>query len=107
MLVSLRSFVVKQLLSRIYALPSVKFSGLKLWLCKKSDKYEVWPQVLTRTTLSLETLKSNTGGVHITLTLRALDITFLLLNKHTSSYCNGSLSNDGDNILMLKLIDIF
>ena len=42
MLVSLRSFVVKQLLSRIYALPSVKFSGLKLWLCKKSDKYEVW-----------------------------------------------------------------
>ena len=42
MLVSLRSFVVKQLLSRIYALPSVKFSGLKLWLCKKIDKYEVW-----------------------------------------------------------------
>ena len=41
MLVSLRSFVVKQLLSRIYALPSVKFSGLKLWLCKNSDKYEV------------------------------------------------------------------
>ena len=28
-------------MSRIYALSSVKFSGLKLWLCKKSDKYEV------------------------------------------------------------------
>ena len=28
-------------MSRIYALPSVKFSGLKLWLFKKSDKYEV------------------------------------------------------------------
>ena len=39
---SLRCFVVRQLLSRIYALSSVKFSGLKLWLCKKSDKYEVW-----------------------------------------------------------------
>ena len=42
--VSLRCFVVRQLLSCIYALSSVKFSGLKLWLCKKSDKYEVcWP----------------------------------------------------------------
>ena len=38
---SLRCFVVRQLLSRIYALSSVKFSGLKLWLCRKSDKYEV------------------------------------------------------------------
>ena len=38
---SLRCFVVRQLLSRIYALSSVKFSGLKLWLCKKSDNYEV------------------------------------------------------------------
>ena len=38
---SLRCFVVRQLLSCIYALSSVKFSGLKLWLCKKSDKYEV------------------------------------------------------------------
>jgi len=41
--VSLRCFVARQLLLRIYALSSVKFSGLKLWLCKKSDKYEVWP----------------------------------------------------------------
>ena len=38
---SLRCFVVRQLLLCIYALSSVKFSGLKLWLCKKSDKYEV------------------------------------------------------------------
>ena len=28
-------------MSHIYALSSVKFSGVKLWLCKKSDKYEV------------------------------------------------------------------
>ena len=40
--VSLRCFVARQLLLRIYALSSVKFSGLKLWLCKKCDKYEVW-----------------------------------------------------------------
>ena len=40
--VSLRCFVATQLLLRIYALSSVKFSGLKLWLCKKCDKYEVW-----------------------------------------------------------------
>ena len=33
-------------MSRIYALSSVKFSGLKLWLCKKSDKYEVWVVVI-------------------------------------------------------------
>ena len=39
--VSLRGFVARQLLLRIYALSSVKFSGLKLWLCKKCDKYEV------------------------------------------------------------------
>ena len=39
--VSLRCFVVRQLLSHIYALSSVKFSDLKLWLCKISDKYEV------------------------------------------------------------------
>ena len=46
--VSLRCFVVRQLLSRIYALSSVKFSGLKLWLCKKSDKYEVcvWQTII-------------------------------------------------------------
>ena len=25
-----------------------KFSGLKLWLCKKSDKYEVWGGVVHR-----------------------------------------------------------
>ena len=30
-------------MSRIYALSSVKFLGLKLRLCKKKDKYEVWP----------------------------------------------------------------
>ena len=40
--VSLRCFVARQLLLRIYALSSVKFSGLKLRLCKKCDKYEVW-----------------------------------------------------------------
>ena len=28
-----------------FTLSSVKFSGLKLWLCKKSDKYEVCHQV--------------------------------------------------------------
>ena len=39
--VSLRCFVARQLLLQIYALSSVKFSELKLWLCKKCDKYEV------------------------------------------------------------------
>ena len=39
--VSLRCFVATQLLLRIYALSSVKFSELKLRLCKKCDKYEV------------------------------------------------------------------
>ena len=43
--VSLRCFVATQLLLRIYALSSVKFSGLKLWLCKICDKYEVWGEV--------------------------------------------------------------
>ena len=33
--VTLRCFVARQLLSRIYALSSVKFFGLKLRLCKK------------------------------------------------------------------------
>ena len=33
--VTLRCFVARQLLSRIYALLSVKFPGLKLRLCKK------------------------------------------------------------------------
>ena len=33
--VTLRFFVVRELLSRIYALSSVKFPSLKLWLCKK------------------------------------------------------------------------
>ena len=37
------SFTYRKLLSCIYALSSVKFAGVKLWLCKKSDKYEVWP----------------------------------------------------------------
>ena len=45
--VSLRCFVATQLLLRIYALSSVKFSGLKLWLCKKCDKYEVWARSIT------------------------------------------------------------
>ena len=40
--VTLRCFVAKQLLLRIYALSSVKFPGLKLRLCKKNDKYQVW-----------------------------------------------------------------
>ena len=39
--VTLRCFVARQLLSRIYALLSVKFPGLKLRLCKKNDKYQV------------------------------------------------------------------
>ena len=39
--VSLRCFVVRQLLSPFYALSSVKILGLKLWLCKNSDKYDV------------------------------------------------------------------
>ena len=29
-------------MSQIYALLSVKFSGLKMCECKKNDKYEVW-----------------------------------------------------------------
>ena len=32
-------------MSQIYALSSVKFLGLKLRLCKKKDKYEVWVAV--------------------------------------------------------------
>ena len=43
--VSLRCFVARQLLLQIYALSSVKFSELKLWLCKKCDKYEVCADV--------------------------------------------------------------
>ena len=35
----LRCFVARKLLSRIYALSSVKFRGLNLRLCKKNDKY--------------------------------------------------------------------
>ena len=38
---NIRCFVVRQLLLCIYALSSVKFPGRKMWLCKKSDKYEV------------------------------------------------------------------
>ena len=38
--ITLRCFVARHLLSRIYALSSVKFLGLKLRLCKKRD--EVW-----------------------------------------------------------------
>jgi len=36
-------------LSRIYALLSVKFSGLKMCGCKKSDKYEVWTHIINST----------------------------------------------------------
>ena len=39
---TLLCFVARHLLSRIYALSSVKFLGPKLRLCKKKDKYEVW-----------------------------------------------------------------
>ena len=38
----LRYFVARQFLSQIYALLSVKFSGLKICECKKNDKYQVW-----------------------------------------------------------------
>ena len=40
--IDLRCFVARQFLSQIYALLSVKFSGLNMCECKKSDKYEVW-----------------------------------------------------------------
>ena len=40
--IDLRCFVARQFLSQIYALLSVKFSGLKMCECKKNDKYEVW-----------------------------------------------------------------
>ena len=56
---NLRCFVVMQFasqiyavlsrrifLSQIYALLSVKYSGLKTRECKKNDKYQVWPQVI-------------------------------------------------------------
>ena len=46
--VSLRCFVARQLLLQIYALSSVKFLGLKLRLCKKKDKYEVWIHIPIR-----------------------------------------------------------
>ena len=39
--IDLRCFVARQFLSQIYALLSVKFSGLKKSQCKKYDKYEV------------------------------------------------------------------
>ena len=51
--VSLRCFVARQLLLQIYALSSVKFSELKLWLCKKCDKYEVWVNQKEKTEKSL------------------------------------------------------
>ena len=44
---SLRCFVARQLLYRIYALSSVKFSGLKLWLRNINDKYQLWLQMMT------------------------------------------------------------
>ena len=34
--------IVCAVLSRTFALSSVKFPGLKLWLCKKDDKYQLW-----------------------------------------------------------------
>ena len=40
--VSLSCFVARLLLSLIYALSSVNFPGLKLRLCIKIDKFEVW-----------------------------------------------------------------
>ena len=39
--IDLRCFVARQFLSQIYALLSVKFSGLKMCECKKNDKYQV------------------------------------------------------------------
>ena len=39
--INLRCFVARPFLSEIYALLSVKFSGLKMCGCKKNDKYEV------------------------------------------------------------------
>ena len=33
---------VYAVLSRIYALLSLNFPGIKLRLCKKNDKYQVW-----------------------------------------------------------------
>ena len=39
--INLRCFVARQFLSQIYALLSVKFSGLKMCECKKNDKYQV------------------------------------------------------------------
>ena len=43
--VSLHCIVTRQLLSRIYTHSSVKFPCLKLGLCKKDDKYQVWSVV--------------------------------------------------------------
>ena len=37
----LHYFVARQFLSHIYALLSVKFSGLKICECKNNDKYQV------------------------------------------------------------------
>ena len=39
--IDLHCFVARQFLSRIYALLSVKFPGLKMCECKKNDKYQV------------------------------------------------------------------
>ena len=39
--INLRCFVARPFLSEIYALLSVKFSGLKMCECKQDDKYQV------------------------------------------------------------------
>ena len=39
--INLRCFVARPFLSEIYALLSVKFSGLKMCGCKKNDKFQV------------------------------------------------------------------
>ena len=49
-------FVARQFLSQIYALLSVKFSGLKMCWCKKNDKSQVWGglyYILTRSSGAL------------------------------------------------------
>merc|ERR1711934_1281201 len=61
--VTLRCFVARQLLSRIYALLSVKFPGLKMRLCKKDYKYQVWASAVSF--IFTSTMELISSGVNV------------------------------------------
>ena len=51
---NLRYFVARQYLKQIYALLSVKFSGLEICECKKNDKYQVWKTLYIKDIVNYE-----------------------------------------------------